>query len=260
MKKLFIILAGIAVYISYDFSNSEVTIGSDDTKNDIHTETFNITDFLSQFEKIKFDTLHVYSPVDKINNGNKFIGKEIESKYYLNFDEHFLSMDVKVYACFKFDISDEIIGLILRGPGKYLTPTDLYLWTYLKSENRFEKNWPHIYYMLQHKSSYLGTETAMDKHENWNFRTYGMRIASNWRGEGICNIEDSWLFDYDNDGRLDIITKYKHDICNRLDDSYDQYRQTKFITILNLEKGFLESKNIQFDNEEFKTFYFSKSD
>jgi hypothetical protein len=107
--------------------------------------------FLAYFESISFDTLHVFTP--RSNDVQiHFVGKKVPVEYYTLFGQKFANRlhsyhsngDTTVYngnyifGCFKFQLQDYQIGLILRTMGKY-EETSVELWSLNLMDNTITK-------------------------------------------------------------------------------------------------------------------------
>jgi len=58
---------------------------------------------------------------------------------------------------------------------------------------------------------------------------------------------------------LDLVQRYKHDKWKKTDNSYDKYAKDEFTFYLNLNNGFVSTKNIQIKNKEsFEILFFKK--
>ena len=85
------------------------------------SNNYSLENFLSLYRDIPFDTLHIHSNVDNYDD-NKYLfkGNEIDSSFFIFFPNNMLNnLDNKLYACYKFKINNNFIGLITRTFSEY---------------------------------------------------------------------------------------------------------------------------------------------
>ena len=197
------------------------------TKDDSSFQNDNAADFLELFTKINIDTFHIYSSIGK-KPDNKFLGTQIDKRYY-----HFFKFDTiltynliddrgpkeSIHACYKFKLSDNTTGLLLRTPSLYeVTAVDLYIW-----DNTIAK--------------IIGREYLSDG--------YG--------DEGFEFVQDAWITDIDKDGNIDIIKRRKdHDID--LDDESKVSSSDSIFAFLWRENKFVKS-SIRIEPVKFPIHY-----
>jgi hypothetical protein len=78
--------------------------------------------FIAQYKEISIDTFRVYSTSDTYSDTFKFKGTLIDTSFIKQFPKRLLfnfPQDKEYYACFKFSIDSNRIGLITRTPGDY---------------------------------------------------------------------------------------------------------------------------------------------
>jgi uncharacterized protein YcfL len=192
-------------------NNNQALIGENDSANI----------FLSAFQDISVDTLHVFSQFDAAQNA-KFQGKEIDKLFYhyFTFDEN-LTYNLKenngpIYSCYKFKLSDTKTGLLIRTPSQYdVTAIDLFVWD--NATKRIESK-----------------ETLSD----------------GFGDEGWYFVQDAWITDLNRDGQLDIL-KRKRDHDEDLDDS-TKVTNTDSIFIFLAKDYKFQKSTLQIDKSKFQ--------
>lgn len=167
MKRHYLLLLTATLLTLTDCSNRKTNSQSD-----------NSNAFLSLFQDISADNLHLYSPCDR-EDGKKYEGKQIDSTFhkYFAFDKRLVSyFDKKVgnvFSCYKFKLSNTKTGLIIRVPSQYSeTEVDLCIW---------------------------------DNQTNKIIKRIELADAI---GDGMWYfVKDAWLVDINKDGHLDIVTR-----------------------------------------------------
>jgi hypothetical protein len=143
--------------------------------------------FLALFIEIAIDTFHVYSEPNFYDDP-KFRGKQIgkEFNYLFAFDTvlNYSLSDERgsrdsFYACYKFKLTSDRIGLLIRIPSQYdVTAVDLFIW-----DNK--------------KNRIVNRE----------------RLSDGFGDEGWHFVQDAWISDFNRDGLLDILKRGKdHDV------------------------------------------------
>ena len=186
MRRLITILTFTGLIYSCS-NNNNSTIETTTSKDSLG----NIDLFLNIFKEIDTKDLHIYTPpYDTSNRIDKFHGKQIDRKYYnyLIFGNHINPNDLDTFyhyfACYKFKLSDNKTGLIIRRPSQYSeTAIDLYTW-----DNQAKKV------------------------------TNIINLADAFGDEGWYFVQDAWVIDLNNDKLLDIVTRRK-DYDQDLDDT-----------------------------------------
>ena len=180
--------------------------------------------FLSAFQDISVDTLHVFSQFDTIQQA-KFQGKEIDKSFYhyFAFDEN-LTYNLEannvpkknIYSCFKFKLSDGKTGLLIRTPSQYdVTAIDLFIWD--NATKRIESK-----------------ETLSD----------------GFGDEGWYFVQDAWITDLNRDGKLDILKRKKdHNVDS--DDSTKVSNTDSIFVFLAKDNKFQKS-TLQIDKRKFR--------
>ena len=140
-------------FISIAVSSLVILFTSCSSKTDTPVKIVSNADLLAMFEEIQPDNLHVWAKCDK-PGGAKFQGKQLDTTYFPLFGSYMngykqYSTDPKthitkysgsyLYACYKFNIDDSFIGLIVRGPSQY-EESAIDLWICDKRNNRLIKS------------------------------------------------------------------------------------------------------------------------
>jgi hypothetical protein len=180
--------------------------------------------FLSAFQDISIDTLHVFSQFDA-NQNTQFQGKEIDKSFfhYFAFDET-LTSNLKdnngfrqnIYSCYKFKLSDSKTGLLIRTPSQYdVTAIDLFIW------------------------------------DNVTKRIESKETLSDGFGDaGWYFVQDAWITDLNRDGQLDILKRKKdHEVD--LDDSTKVSNTDSIFVFLARDNKFQKS-TLQIDRSKFQ--------
>ena len=194
----------------------------------VQSDSSNI--FLSAFQDISFDTLHVFSQFDTIRD-NTFQGKKIDKAFYqyFAFDEN-LIFNIKdnieprrnIYSCFKFKLSDNKTGLLIRTPSQYdVTFIDLFIWD--NASKRIE-----------------------DK----------VNLSDGFGDEGWYFVLDSWITDLNRDGHFDIL-KRKKDHNEDLGDSTKISNTDSIFVLLGKNNKFYKS-SLKIDKNKFQLKYWNK--
>lgn len=118
MKKIIFLLA-IIVY-----SCSEKPKASE---TEMVVEGYIADSFLAKFEHIELDSLKIYSGGDMESDEYEFKGKPLETRDGSYIRSYFTKGDMaydssilnQFYACYKFDLSENRYGLIIRCPSEY---------------------------------------------------------------------------------------------------------------------------------------------
>jgi hypothetical protein len=139
-------------------------------------------EFLKLFSHIKLQDLHIYTPLyDTSNRVDKYDGKQINRSFYKylelrnNINPEEIDTFNHFFACYKFKLSNNKTGLIIRRPSQYSeTAIDLYTW------DRIEKKVTNIINL----SDAFGDE-------GWHF------------------VQDAWIQDVNSDNKLDVIIRKK---------------------------------------------------
>lgn len=198
-------------------NNNQTLPGEDDSANI----------FLSGFQDISVDTLHVFSQFDTVRDST-FQGKVIDTSFYhyFGFDET-LSANLKdnngfkqnIYSCYKFKFSDSKTGLLIRTPSQYdVTAIDLFIWD--NAAKRIESK-----------------ETLSD----------------GFGDEGWYFVQDAWIVDLNSDGQPDIV-KRKKDHEDDLDDS-TKVSNTDSVFVLLAKDNKFQKSTTQIDKSKFQLKY-----
>ena len=119
--------------------------------------------FLSRFKQISFDTLKVYSP-GQVDDKNDFVGVPLDSADAILFPKQIADAHLRdfpgLFACYKFSISKDKIGLIVRAPAMYVS-SSIKLFIYDLNTNKL---------------------------------TESLELAENWGDAGDSMIKTSWLY------------------------------------------------------------------
>ena len=172
MRRIITALTILGVVI-YSCSNNKSTEQTGSAKQDVDSSEL----FLKLFTKIDGNNLHVYTPTYDLDHGNKFNGRKIDFSFYKFLKFKTLSpkqIDTSFhnYACYKFKLTDNKTGLIIRTPSKYSdTAIDLYTW-----DNQTKKI------------------------------TNIINLADGYGEEGWHFAQDAWLQDLNQDKLLDLVT------------------------------------------------------
>src|SRR6478735_1302241 len=93
--------------------------------------------FIAQYKEINIDTFRVYSTADILSDTFKFKGVLIDTSFVKQFPERLtfnFQYEREYYACFKFSIDSNRIGLITRTPGDY-SPSSIKLLVFDKQKD-----------------------------------------------------------------------------------------------------------------------------
>lgn len=185
--------------------------------------------FLNEFSNITPDNLHIYSPYDSTIEGKKFNGKKIDSIFYKYFSSQgwFINtlpeMQAHIFACFKFQYSDSVIGLIIRRESQYSeTAIDLCWWS-----------------------------------TNSKKIVYEFELADSF-GDGMWYfVKDAWLTNLNKDGLLDIITREKD--WSRDDESdTDGPVITDSVKVYIVQQNCYKQVKISIDTPNYKIFHWEE--
>ena len=170
------------------------TANSDNNDLSEALSNYNPDKFVSSFEKIDPNNLHVYTPCDK-KDGKRFEGKIIDRTFYRFFSfnaeytelmNYFLkdSSYYHIYSSYQFPISSDKLGLLVRWPSQY-DESAIYLFTWDIDSQQI---------------------------------TQGVKLTDSFGDEGWHFVQDAWLKDLNNDHQTDIVTRRK-DYDQDLDDT-----------------------------------------
>lgn len=183
--------------------------------------------FLALFSDMNSKDMHVYTPCDT-TNGKMFDGKQIDSSFYHFFSFNKLFKKImnniiesnrtsqaeyhnnhyNIFSCFKFPISEENTGLLVRWPSQY-SETAIYLFVWDNKNKR----------IIEQKE-----------------------LADAFGDEGWYFVQDAWIKDLNKDDHLDIITRIK-DYDLDLDDTTKVATVTDSLFVyLAKEQTFLKTK------------------
>ncbi len=211
-----IIISGFA------FSNLSL-----DTRNQYSSGIDSVSVFLDSFERISFDTLHVYTPCKK-PDGKKFAGRIMDSAFHNWFELSKYQLSnlrwQNMFSCYKFELNDSLTALIVRRPSQYSeTAITLNLW-----DNKKEK--------------IVSTTEIADSY-----------------GDGMWYfVKDAWLLDINGDLQLDIVTRTMHWTEEDIDPTPDNplgrgevfISDTVIVFIGNKES--FELSNLKIDTAQFR--------
>lgn len=138
--------------------------------------------FLKLFSEIKYQDLHIYTPpYDTSNRVDKYGGKKIDRSFYkfLAFNNFINPSEIDTFyhyfACYKFKLSDNKTGLIIRRPSQYSeTAIDLYTW------DNADKKVTNI-----------------------------INLADAFGDEGWHFVQDAWIEDVNKDNNFDVVIRKK---------------------------------------------------
>jgi len=176
----------------------------------------NSGEFLNLFSEIKYQDLHIYTPpYDTSNRVDKYYGKQIDPSFYksLVFDNYITPTETDTFdhyfACYKFKLTDNKTGLIIRRPSQYSeTAIDLYTW------DNIDKKIINI-----------------------------INLADAFGDEGWYFVQDAWLDDINNDNRMDIVIR-KKEYTQDLDEPTNISRSDTSFVFLGDGKTFKQSNFI----------------
>jgi len=181
----------------------------------------NSAKFLSLFPTIPPLHLHVYSPAPYYDSvrGKEFMGKKLDSTFYGYFSSQSWSPQSNhyIYACYKFPLSNNRIGLIVRCPSQYdESAIDLCIWdnSLKKIINSFE-------------------------------------LADSFGDGGWEFVKDAWLEDINKTGELNIITR-KQDNWIEENDSPSKKSTTDSLKIYLIKNDYYIPTIVTVDTNKFK--------
>ncbi|MFB9080016.1 hypothetical protein ACFFLS_08995 [Flavobacterium procerum] len=131
MKNLLYLIIAITLFSCNEKSKSLVKVKTEIKKENKYSE------LLEKFENISFDTLKIFSE----ENFKKFKGRELDSLNVILFPKEITIQHFNdppgLFACYKFSINKETIGLIMRTPSEYL-PSSIKLFIYDSKNNKIK--------------------------------------------------------------------------------------------------------------------------
>lgn len=227
MKKLLIILTIIGINYSCSTKSStnsktELIRDSVDTRS-ISNQLDNSDIFLKLFPELNINDFHIYTPpYDSVKRIRKFDGKRIDRSFYefLLFKnyENPLELDTfyHYYACYKFKLTGNKTGLLIRRPSQYVeSAIDLYTW-----DNSAKK-----------VTDIINLTDAFGD-EGWHF------------------VQDAWIEDLNKDKFYDIVIRRK-DFDRNLEDTTKIFRSDSTSVYLGNGNTFRISR-IMVDNNKYQ--------
>ena len=183
----------------------------------------NSDSFLDLFSEIKYQDLHIYTPpFDTSDHSDKFDGKQIDRSFYpfLIFNNYINPTEIDTFyhyfACFKFKLTDNKTGLIIRRPSQYSeTAIDLYTWDNLAKKV-----------------------------------TNIINLADAFGDEGWHFVQDAWIEDVNKDNQLDIVIR-KKEFDQDLDDPTKISRSDTSFVFLGDGKTFKQT-NFKIDRNKYQ--------
>jgi hypothetical protein len=183
--------------------------------------------FLSLFAEISPAGLHVYSPSETLP-ADKFSGTRIDTSFYRLMklkdqnDWQFTDTSNHFYASYRFCISDEQTGLLIRRPSQYSeSAVDLYVWNNVSNQ--------------------------VEQIEN---------LSDGFGDEGWFFLQDAWLEDANKDNRVDFITRRK-DFDRNLDDTTKIHRSDSLFVYLHSRNRFMRSAS-SVDTQKYQIKYWEE--
>lgn len=215
MRKLIIILTILGLTQSCSDNSTKQTVDNSVIDN---SEAF-----LKLFPEIESKDLHVYTPpYDTSNRVDKYDGKQIDRSFYnfLVFDNYINPTEIDTFyhyfACFKFKLSDNKTGLIIRRPSQYSeTAIDLYTW-----DNSSKKV------------------------------TNIINLADAFGDEGWYFVQDAWIEEVNADNYLDIVVR-KKEFDQDLEEPSNITRSDTSFVFLGDNKTFKQS-NFNIDRNKYQ--------
>lgn len=227
MRNLLIILTIIG--INYSCSTKSSTDSKSEYNRDsaeskaLSNQLDNSDIFLKLFPELNSKDFHIYTPpYDSVKRFCKFDGKRIDRSFYkfLLYKNYVNPLELDTfyhyYACYKFKLTENKTGLLIRRPSQYdESAIDLYTW-----DNSTRK-----------VTDIINLTDAFGD-EGWHF------------------VQDAWIVDLNNDKFYDIVTRRK-DFDRNLDDTTKIFRSDSTSVYLGNGNTFRKSR-IKVDNNKYQ--------